>query len=49
MEQNIISIKENMIYQDSTGMFNYRIKFKFNQKIYIKIIRCKIVKTQEIM
>ena len=35
--------------QDSKGKFNYRIKFKFNQKIYIKIMRCKIVKTQKLM
>ena len=26
----IISIKENIICQDSNEMFNYRIKFKFN-------------------
>ena len=31
MEEYIISIKENMMYQDSNGMFNYRIKFKFNK------------------
>jgi hypothetical protein len=30
MEQYIISIKENIICQDSHEMFNYRIKFKFN-------------------
>ncbi len=30
MEQYIISIKENIICQDSNDMFNYRIKFKFN-------------------
>ena len=29
--------------QDSNEMFNYRIKFKFNQKIYIKIMKYKIV------
>ena len=37
------------MYQDSNRMFNYRIKFKFNQKIYIKIMRCKIVRTQKLM
>ena len=30
MEQYIISIKENIIYQDFNEMFNYRIKYKFN-------------------
>ena len=30
MEQYVISIKENIMYQDSNEMFNYRIKFKFN-------------------
>ena len=30
-------------------MFNYRIKFKFNYKIYIKIIRCKILRSQKFM
>ena len=30
MEQYIISIKENIICQDSNEMFNYRIKIKFN-------------------
>ena len=30
MEQYIISIKENIICQDSNEMFNYRIKYKFN-------------------
>jgi hypothetical protein len=29
-EQYIISIKENIMCQDSNEMFNYRIKFKFN-------------------
>jgi hypothetical protein len=43
MELYIISIKENIICQDSNEIFNYRIKFKFNYKIYIKIMRCKIV------
>ena len=38
-----------MMYQDSNGKFNNRIKFKFNQKIYIKIMRCKIVKFQKLM
>ena len=39
----------NMICQDSNGRFNYRIKFILNQKIYIKIIRCKIVRFQKLM
>ena len=30
MEQYIISIKENIMCQDSNEMFNYKIKFKFN-------------------
>ena len=30
IEQYVISIKENIICQDSKEMFNYRIKFKFN-------------------
>ena len=30
IEQYIISIKENIMCQDSNEMFNYRIKFKFN-------------------
>ena len=30
IEQYIISIKENIMCQDSNKMFNYRIKFKFN-------------------
>ena len=30
IEQYILSIKENIMGQDSNGMFNYRIKFKFN-------------------
>jgi hypothetical protein len=35
--------------QDSNGRFNNRIKFKFNEKIYIKIMRCKIVGFQKLM
>ena len=35
--------------QDSNGMFNYKIKFVFNQKIYIKIISCKIKRFQKLM
>jgi hypothetical protein len=35
--------------QDSNGMFNYRIKFIFNLKIYIKIMMCKIVRFQKLM
>ena len=30
MEQYIISVKKNIMCQDSNEMFNYRIKFKFN-------------------
>ena len=30
MEQYIISIKKNIMYQDFNEIFNYRIKFKFN-------------------
>jgi hypothetical protein len=29
-------------------MFNYRIKLKFNSKIYIKIMRCKIVRAAHV-
>ena len=46
---NIFYIKENMMCQNSNGMFNNRIKLKFNQKIYIKIMRCKIVRFQKLM
>ena len=42
-------MKENMMCQNSNGKFNNRIKFKFNQKIYIKIMRCKIVRFQKFM
>ena len=35
--------------QVSNRKFNNRIKFKFNQKIYIKIMRCKIVRSQKLM
>ena len=30
MKQYIIFIKENMMCQDSNGMYNYKIKIKFN-------------------
>jgi hypothetical protein len=30
LEKCIISIKGNIICQDSNEMFNYRMKFKFN-------------------
>jgi hypothetical protein len=33
MEQYIISIKENIMCQDSNEMFNYRIKFQFEKYI----------------
>ena len=29
-------LKKNMMYQDFNGRFNYRIKFIFDQKTYIK-------------
>ena len=35
--------KEIMMYQDSNRWFKYKIEFKFNFKIYIRIITCKIV------
>ena len=38
-----------MMCQNSNGMFNNKIKFKFNQKIYIKIMRYKIVRFQKLM
>ena len=41
--QYIIYVKKNIMCQSSNEMFNYRIKFKFNLKIYIKIMRYKIV------
>ena len=49
MEQNIFSIKENLMCRDSNRMFNYRIKFKLNYIIFIKIMRCKIVRFQKFM
>ena len=49
IQNNISYIKENMMCQDSNGKFNNKIKFKFNQKIYIKIMRCKIVRFQKLM
>ena len=50
IQNNIFFIlKKNMMCQDSNGKFNNRIKFKFNQKIYIKIMRCKIVRFQKLM
>ena len=42
-------LKKNMMCQDSNGRFNYRIKFIFNQKTYIKIMMCKIVRFQKLM
>ena len=38
-----------MMCQNFNGRFNNRIKFKFNQKIYIKIMRCKIVRFQKLI
>jgi hypothetical protein len=35
--------------QNSNGMFNNRIKFKFNLEIYIKTMRCEIVRFQKLM
>ena len=49
IQNNISYIKENMMCQDSNGKFNNKIKFKFNQKIYIKIMSCKIVRFQKLM
>ncbi len=49
MKQYIFSIKENMMCQDSNGRSNYRIKFKFNLKIYIKMMTRKIVRSQKFM
>ena len=36
MEEYIISIKENIMYQDSNEVFNYKIKFIFNLKYILK-------------
>ena len=44
MEQYIIFIKKNITCQNSNEMFNYRIKFKSIKNIYIKIMRCKIMR-----
>ncbi len=50
VEQYIFSIKKNMMCQEySNEMFNYRIKFKFNYKIYIKIMRYKIIRSSAIL
>ena len=38
-----------MMCQNSNGRFNNRIKFKFNYKIYIKTMRCKIVRFQKLI
>ena len=38
-----------MICQNSNRRFNNRIELKFNLKIYIKIMRCKIVRFQKLM
>ena len=35
--------------QNSNGRFNNRIKLKFNWKIYIKIMRCKILRFQKLI
>ena len=45
MELYSLLFKENMMYQDSNWWFKYKIKYKFNFKIYITIITCKIVRT----
>jgi hypothetical protein len=37
------------MYQNSNRRFNNRIKLKFNYKIYIKIMRCKIERFQKFM
>ena len=55
MEYNLVYgilysyIKENMICQNSNERFNNKIKFKFNQKIYIKTMKYKIVRFQKLM
>ena len=55
MEYNLVYgilysyIKKNMICQNSNGRFNNKIKFKFNSKIYIKTMKCKIVRFQKLM
>jgi hypothetical protein len=36
MEEYIISIKENIMCQDSNEVFNYKIKFIFNLKYILK-------------
>ena len=36
MKQCILSIKENIMYQDSNGMFNYRIIFIMFVFIYME-------------
>ena len=38
-------LKKNMMCHE----FNCRIKFIFNEKIYIKIMRCKIIRFQKLM
>ncbi len=38
-----------MMCQNSNGRFNNRIKLKFNYKMYIKIMRCKIERFQKLM
>ena len=38
-----------MMCQNSNGKFNNRIKFKFSQKIYIKIMGYKIIRFQKLM
>ena len=44
MELYSLLFKENMMYLDSNRWYKYKIKFKFNSKIYITIITCKIVR-----
>ena len=45
MELYSLLFKESMMYQDFNWWFKYKIKFKFNSKIYITIITCKIVRS----
>jgi hypothetical protein len=42
-------LKKNIMCQNSNRRFNYRIKFIFNWKIYIKIMMCKIMRFQKLM
>ena len=32
------------MYQNSNGKFKYKIEFKFNYQVYIKLMMCKIMR-----